>query len=119
MDAFHRLSRFGGAVKERASPVWKSASAHLWHVWLWLTVPRDPVDWKGALAKASTWLQLRTIASRVIAGFVFVALLEPAIMAEFSRCPPLPKITVLGTLAGRRHRIPRRNRLADRPDFAL
>jgi hypothetical protein len=54
----HRLSRLGSIVKERASLVWKSASAHLRRVWLWLTVPRDPVDWKGALAKAGTWLQL-------------------------------------------------------------
>jgi hypothetical protein len=89
MDAFHGLSQL------RASPVWKSASVHLSRVWSWLTVHRDPVDWKGALAKASTWLQLRTIASRVIAGFVFVALLVPAIMAEFSRCPPFSPCPLL------------------------
>lgn len=35
-----------------------------------LTVPREPVDWKGVLANAGTWLQLRTIASRVTAGAV-------------------------------------------------
>ena len=34
MDAFDRLSHFDGTVKERASPVWKSASTYLWRVWL-------------------------------------------------------------------------------------
>ena len=64
MDAFRHLSRFGSTVRQRAAPVWKSAPAHLRRVWLWLTIPRDPVDWKGALANASTSLQLRTIAAR-------------------------------------------------------
>jgi hypothetical protein len=82
---------------------------------LWLTVPRDPVDWKGALAKAPTWLQLRTIASRVIAGAVFVALLgviveraaEPlswfwrASQADRDKVSPLlaPLASIVGTLA--------------------
>jgi Pentapeptide repeats (8 copies)/Protein of unknown function (DUF2934) len=100
MDAFRRLSQLSRTVKERASSIWKSASAHLWHVWLWLTVPRDPVDWKGALAKASTWLQLRTI-SRVIAGFVFVALLVfivPRVWEAYST--HLPAIIPLGAGIG-------------------
>jgi hypothetical protein len=74
MDAFHRLSRFGSTVKDLASPVWQSAMGHLARGWLWLTAPRGPVDWKGVLAGAGSWLYLRTIASRLIAGVVFVVL---------------------------------------------
>jgi hypothetical protein len=44
MDAIHRLSRFGSIVKERAAPVWQSAMVQQRRGWLWLTVPRDPVD---------------------------------------------------------------------------
>ncbi len=98
MDAFHRLLQLSTTVKERASPIWKLASAHqLGRVWLWLTVPRDPVDWKGTLAKAGTWLQLRTIASRVTAGVVFIALLVvvlPRVWEAYST--HLPAIIPLG-----------------------
>ena len=102
MDAFHRLLQLSTTVKERASPIWKLASAHqLGRVWLWLTVPRDPVDWKGTLAKAGTWLQLRTIASRVIAGVVFIALLVvvlPRVWEAYST--HLPAIIPLGAGIG-------------------
>jgi uncharacterized protein YjbI with pentapeptide repeats len=108
MDVFYRLSKLRGAAKEHASPVWESASAHLWRGWLWLTVPRDPVDWKGVLANARTWLQLRTIASRVIAGVVFAALLTGAGVVfvwswdadQANRAPLLaPLASIVGTLA--------------------
>jgi hypothetical protein len=111
----HRLSRLGSIVKERASLVWKSASAHLRRVWLWLTVPRDPVDWKGALANASTSFQLRTIAARLVAGVVFVVLLAviaarvggalswfwTASQADRDKVSPLlaPLASFVGTLA--------------------
>ena len=101
MDAFHRLSRFSSAVKERALPLWQSAMVHLRRVWLWLTVPRDPVDWKGTLANAGTWLQLRTIASRVIASVVFIALLVvvvPRVWQAYST--HLPAIIPLGAGIG-------------------
>jgi Domain of unknown function (DUF4411) len=44
---------------------------------------------------------------------------KAAIMAEFSRCPPLPEITVLGSSVSRRHCVLRRNRLPDGPRFSL
>jgi hypothetical protein len=115
MDAFHRLSQLRSTVKRRASPVWQSMPAHLRRGWSWLTVPRDPVDWKGALAEAGTWLQLRTVASRVIAAVVFVALLVVVVprvwrltswfwtasQADRDKVSPLlaPLASVVGTLA--------------------
>jgi uncharacterized protein YjbI with pentapeptide repeats len=101
MDAYHRLSRFSSTVKERASPVLKPAAAQLGRGWLWLTVPRDPVDWKAGLASAGSWLQARTIVSRLIAGVVFVALvvvIVPRVWEAYSA--HLPAIIPLGAGIG-------------------
>jgi uncharacterized protein YjbI with pentapeptide repeats len=43
MNAFHRLSRFGGTVKKRASPVWKSAKLQFERGLQWLRRKRRPV----------------------------------------------------------------------------
>jgi hypothetical protein len=112
---FRRFSRFVVGRKGRLPLIRETLHGSLWQGWLWLTVPRDPVDWKAVLASAGLWLHLRTIASRVIAGVILVGLLvailrrverafawfRTASPTDIHKISPLfaPLASVVGTLA--------------------
>jgi hypothetical protein len=55
-------------MKERISPIWKSATLQFERGKQWLTRPRDPIDWKTARARASSWQLPKSIAARALAG---------------------------------------------------
>jgi hypothetical protein len=50
MDAFRRLSQLSSTVKERASPIWKSAVVHLAHGRQWLMPRRRMMFWVAGIS---------------------------------------------------------------------
>ena len=40
------------ALKERVALIQKSVTGNLRHWWQWLTLPRDPIDWKSLRTRA-------------------------------------------------------------------
>ena len=74
LDSAEVVSRFGGTVRERAVPIWKTVAAHLTQEWKWLNDLREPVHWKTTRTKVAAMLRLpRTIALLATAA-VFVGL---------------------------------------------
>jgi hypothetical protein len=58
-DAFHRLSRFGLAAKERALPVWKSAQLRSELVLQWLRLQSERgLQWLKARPGVVFWAAL-------------------------------------------------------------
>jgi Protein of unknown function (DUF2934)/Pentapeptide repeats (8 copies) len=56
MDAFHRLSQFGHAAKERALPVWKSTQLRSEPALQWLKLRPRVVFWAGGIGIALAFL---------------------------------------------------------------
>jgi uncharacterized protein YjbI with pentapeptide repeats len=63
-------------LKERVSPIWKSATLQFERGWQWLTRPRNPINWKTVRTRANSWLlRPRSIASRAPAVVIFAVVL--------------------------------------------
>ena len=67
-DAFHRLSRFGRAAKERALPVWKSSQLRFEPARRWLKFQFEPaLQWLRLRPRVPFWTGLALV---LILGFV-------------------------------------------------
>jgi hypothetical protein len=67
-DAFHRLSRFGRAAKDRALPVWKSSQLRFEPARRWLKFQFEPaLQWLRLRPRVAFWMGLALV---LILGFV-------------------------------------------------
>jgi hypothetical protein len=62
-------------LRECLSPIRASVAPQLERGRLWLTRPRDPIDWKTVRTRAGSWLLLNSIASRVVAVVILAVVL--------------------------------------------
>ena len=81
-DAFHRLSRFGHAAKERALPVWKLAQLQSEPALQWLKARPRVVFWAGGIGIALAFLVFSGATAAGAALLAWAALRQAATASE-------------------------------------